>query len=157
MATTSKTDWRQEFGLAERGGAEFVRDPSALDALGPKAPQAHALRRAFDQLDLDGVLCQERMPLIYFKVVDRLAPAEAARLHRLFWNQGVASVLVLIAPDEVHIYSGLAQPVADDIGTATRPAGLVETFRLHHLFVAGTKSGTVRSGGLAQKRSTRGT
>ena len=68
------------------------------------------LRRAFEDLKLDGILCRDNSPIIYFRVVDRLDTSEVMALHRTFWNQGVAPILVLVGSDEVHIYSGLTPP-----------------------------------------------
>ena len=68
------------------------------------------MRRAFDLLDLDGILCTDSTPLVYFKEVARVETAAALALHRTFWNHGGAPVLVLIAQDEVHVYSGLVKP-----------------------------------------------
>ena len=101
------------------------------------ASQSHVLRRAFDLLKLDGVLCAENIPLVYFKEVKRIETGEVARLHRKFWNHGGAPILVLIAPDEVHIYSGLVRPLpqADTIGnipalvlTLDRASSVIQEF-----------------------------
>jgi hypothetical protein len=66
---------------------------------------------------------QTKTPIIYFRQVERIEAAEVARLHRLFWNQGVAPLLVLIAQDQVHVYSGLT----DVRGSGDQDCGLVET------------------------------
>ena len=57
--------------------------------------------------------------------MDRIDAGRVAVLHRTFWNQGVAPILVLIAPDEVHIYSGLSEPVVTTT-TLGSPAGFVQ-------------------------------
>jgi hypothetical protein len=90
-----------------------------------EASQAHILRRAFDLLQLDGVLCTDNTPLVYFKQLKRIETAEIAGLHRKFWNHGGAPILVLIAPDNVHVYSGFTRPVPVGDDNATVP-GLVE-------------------------------
>src|SRR5262249_15293682 len=74
------------------------------------ATQAHILRRAFDLLDLDGVVCADSSPLIYFKQVQDIKGTDVVQLHRRFWNHGGAPILVLIAPTEVQIFSGLSRP-----------------------------------------------
>lgn len=105
----SGANWKEEMGLQGRKPPRFFESPEDIDA-GGIVPQAHALRRAFDDLDLDGISCLDNTPLIYFKEVPRIDPAEVWELHRTFWNQGLAPVLVLITPRDVHIYSGLAKP-----------------------------------------------
>ena len=57
----------------------------------------HLLLRAWDTLRLSGVLIIRGIPTVYLREEDReLQPAEAANLQRQFWNQGVATLLVLI-------------------------------------------------------------
>src|SRR5260370_272375 len=116
MSVSANNGWRSEFGIASAGPKDFFASKEELNAPGMTASQGHVLRRAFDLLELDGVLCTENTPLVYFKQVNRVEPAEVARLHRTFWNHGGAPILVLIAPDQVQIYSGLVRPQADSNG-----------------------------------------
>ncbi|OJW23417.1 MAG: type I restriction endonuclease subunit M [Planctomycetales bacterium 71-10] len=125
MTATSATDWRSEFGIEGRSAPQFFAGLDDIEAAGAIAPQAHVLRRAFEEMGLSGVLCQDQTPIVYFRVVDAFDPSDVAALHRTFWNQGVAPILVLIAPDEVHVYSGLSQPDLTPSGPAD-PHGFVE-------------------------------
>src|SRR2546428_378985 len=125
MPPAPATDWRKEFGIEGREPPAFFSGLEEIDEAGRATPIPHALRRAFEELKLDGVLCLEKMPIIYFRQVERIEPAEVVRLHRLFWNQGVAPILVLIAPNQVHVYSGLTLP-ADVRSTSAQDHGLVE-------------------------------
>lgn len=114
MTIVAEPDWRAEFGIADRRTPSFFSSKADLDST---VPQAHMVRRAFDLLELDGVLCSDHSPLIYFKKLGRFNAATVARLHRKFWNHGGAPILVLISRDEVQIYSGMSRPVeraADD-------------------------------------------
>ena len=88
----------------------------------------HVLRRAFDLLKLNGILCSESTPLVYFKEVPRIETAEAVRLQKDFWNHGGAPLFVLIDPWNVHIYSGLLRPTqhADAKG---RSAGFIDELK----------------------------
>jgi type I restriction-modification system DNA methylase subunit len=119
-------DWRTDFGIADVGPKVFFASKAELQAPDAAASQSHVLRRAFDLLKLDGVLCAENIPLIYFKEVKRIEPGEVARLHRKFWNHGGAPILVLVAPDQVHVYSGLVPPLPQQGTTGNIPA-LVKT------------------------------
>jgi hypothetical protein len=125
MSTTSNPDWRAEFGIVDAGQKSFFASKAELNTPSADASQAHILRRAFDLLKLDGILCTENTPLVYFKLVKRIEAAELAKLHHKFWNHGGAPVLVLISPSEVHIYSGLQRPAPQGGSNATAP-GLVE-------------------------------
>jgi hypothetical protein len=106
-------NWRIEFGIAESRSRLFIANKAEIGINNLGASQSYVLRRAFDLLKLDGVLCTENYPLIYFKRLPRIKPTEVARIHRTFWNHGGAPILVLIAPDQVQIYSGLVRPLAE--------------------------------------------
>ncbi|HEX3152031.1 MAG TPA: hypothetical protein VHR66_28415 [Gemmataceae bacterium] len=101
MNTETHNDWRKELGISHlKPPAFFARKDEIGDTAQP-APQAHALRRAFDRLDLNGILCLHQSPVAYFKEVARIDPQKVKSLHRQFWNQGLAPILVLIDPKEV--------------------------------------------------------
>ncbi len=125
MTIAAQKDWKKEFGIDGRNPPTFFASPGDIDAAGSAAPQAHVLRRAFEDLNLSGVLCQDNSPIIYFRLMDRIDAGGVAALHRTFWNQGVAPILVLIGPDEVHVYSGLSQPAATQDADSA-PEGFVE-------------------------------
>jgi type I restriction-modification system DNA methylase subunit len=120
------TDWRSEFGIPHAGPKAFFASKAELNASGTQASQGHVLRRAFDLLNLDGILCTGNTPLVYFKQVKQIDPAEVLRLHHSFWNHGGAPILLLIAPDKVHVYSGLTRPVAE-VDRSGHIPGLVDT------------------------------
>lgn len=124
MSTAASSPWAKEFGIQERKPPHFYSSVAEIDAAGVEAVQPLAVRRAFEQLSVDGVLCLDKNPVIYFRQVDRIQPDEVATLQRAFWNQGVAPILVLIGPDQIHVYSGLTQPAPPGAGDA---AGFVET------------------------------
>lgn len=110
MTAAPLTDWPVEFGIGDRKPPTFFTSTDEIGAVGIAAPQPHVLRRAFEHLELDGILCQDNAPIIYFREMDPIEPSQVIGLRRQFWNQGVAPILVLITPEEVHIYSGLTQP-----------------------------------------------
>jgi hypothetical protein len=123
---TAQQDWKKDFGLDGRKPPHFFSSVDQLDDAAGKVPHPHALRRAFEQLGVEGVLCQERSPVIYFRQVREIDPTGIINLHRSFWNQGVAPILVIIAPDEVQVYSGLIPPEPTLSKTGQAP-GLVGT------------------------------
>ncbi len=125
MSSSVNNGWQQEFGLGRADASVFYTDKSQLNASGPAASQAHIMRRAFDLLKLDGILCTENALLVYFKQVRQVDATRVISLHRKFWNHGGAPILVLIAPDQVHIYSGLTPP-ASHTDLASRIPALVE-------------------------------
>ena len=93
-------------------------------------PYLHVITRAWDALELDGVLCVNGLPTLYLTIRRQpVSPADGANLQRLFWNQGVATVLVVTDPVTVRIYSGLAKPVNSGVSLDEETA-LVETLSL---------------------------
>jgi len=84
--------------------------------------------RAWHKMKLDGVLCLNSRPVLYVKEYGRpFSSLERVRMQRLFWNQGVANVLVLADPVSVYIYSGLARPQKEQSDEDEAHHALVET------------------------------
>ena len=97
-------------GLAERGRPDLYL--SAEDVTG--APHAAAMRLAFEALGLDGFLCVEGSPTVAFLVVqDPEGLDELQRVHKALWNQGLASLLLVIHPQTIRAYSLMRKPVAE--------------------------------------------
>jgi hypothetical protein len=107
MSTTTAKDWRKDFGIDGRQPPSLF---TSKDQMTPTTPQAHLLRRAFESLEVDGVLCADHSPLIYFKQVKTITADAVYKLHKQFWNHGGAPVLVLISETQVHVYSGMSRP-----------------------------------------------
>ena len=118
MSSSTTSQWQSEFGIVSEGPKVFFGSEAELNASSADVPQSHVLRRAFDSLKLDGILCTEKTPLVYFKLVNRIEVAETALLHHKFWNHGGAPILVLVAPNEINIYTGFMRP-----GPQTSPHG----------------------------------
>lgn len=89
------------------------------------------VRRAWREMKLDGVLFLDGRPVLYLKEYARpFTIQERLFRQRLFWNQGVANVLVLVDPTSVYIYSGLAKPAKDDTDQLAAEKALVEKLAL---------------------------
>lgn len=101
-------DWRAAFGMQHWKPPHFFSSKMEIDAT---APQPHAMRRAFDRLSLSGVLCLHGNAVAYFKEVAKIRPEQVFELHKQFWNQGLAPILVLVDELDVHVYSGLVRPL----------------------------------------------
>jgi len=135
METKLNPDWIEQLGLSERQPPEFFRSIEQINSGDQPLPQAHAMRRAWQDLELNGILYINKAPYIYFKEVSRIESGQIRRLHRQLWNQGIAPLLVIISPTEFHIYSGLALPAREDqaidqdnrlVGTLERVADALE-------------------------------
>ncbi len=76
--------------------------------------QAHYMRRAFQSMALDGIFCIEGKPTVYLKNFHSfLNRSQINELHKKFWNQSTATILILQDPRMLYIFSGMVKPDAD--------------------------------------------
>lgn len=71
----------------------------------------HLLLHAWAELKLDGVLVIRGIPTVYLREDDHeLPPDEAHAIQQRLWNQGVATLLVLVDRKKTRIFSGMVPP-----------------------------------------------
>lgn len=88
-----------------RSRKDLLRGPEIL-------AYQHMLLRAWDEMHLSGVLTLNGIPTVYLRdELKPITPREAADAHRQFWNQGVASILLLRDPKTVRVFSSMTKPV----------------------------------------------
>lgn len=86
------------------------------------------VERVWKEMKLCGVLCMDSRPILYLKDHRRpFSSRERVRLKKLFWNQGVANILVLVDPTSVYIYSGLTKPQNEQSNGDAAENALIET------------------------------
>ncbi|MCX6873909.1 MAG: N-6 DNA methylase [Verrucomicrobia bacterium] len=109
--------------------AEISDEPSLLGYM-------RVLQRAWESKEgfgLSGVLCVEGVPTLYRKNSDTaLTPGEVHELHRRFWNQSVASVLLVIDPKTVYLISGLQPPLRDQTPFESILSPVVKCWEKNH-------------------------
>ena len=113
-ATASKPldpRWKGQLSLSTRRPPEFYEKS---DDIG-NVPHAGALRTTFDRLGASAVFCVQHVPTVVILSVDEYDSAGVASLHAALWNQGLASLLVVVSGDTVRVFT-LARipPVGDD-------------------------------------------
>lgn len=110
------------FALEDTSPPVFFASCEQIDANASRHPYSHLMRRAWESMNLSGIFCVDRKPTIYFKEVNRIDARGIRKIHRRLWNQGIATLLVIISPEEVHVYSGLAYPAReqDDVSGDNR-------------------------------------
>jgi hypothetical protein len=81
-----------------------------LDEATPALPYAHTVRRAWQAMNLSGVLYTNRTPTAVFKKDTGLSDSEVCRLHRQLWNLAIIPVLVLYNDTQIKVYSAWARP-----------------------------------------------
>jgi hypothetical protein len=71
----------------------------------------HLLVRAWDQFKLNGVLVVRGIPTVYLREDEHeVGPEEAHALQQGLWNQGVATLLVLVDRTRTRIFSSMVAP-----------------------------------------------
>lgn len=125
MSVGLSLQWKEALALSRRQAPEFY-EPGADIAPGP---HADAIRFALFDLGLTGVFCIEGVPTIGFLREDDPAPERLDRVHRILWNQGLMSLLLVVRDDELLAYSLVHRPIARDPNQKGDPR-LIETLRL---------------------------
>jgi len=70
------------------------------------------LLRAWEEMHLSGVLTLNGIPTVYLREEAKPVTAEVAATAQLqFWNQGVATVLLLRDPQHVRVFSSMTRPI----------------------------------------------
>jgi hypothetical protein len=92
----------------------------------------HMLVRAWEEMQLSGVLTLNGIPTVYIRDEPKPVTARvAAEVHRQFWNQGVAAVLLLRDPHVVRVFSSMTKPANPTTATeAEMEDRLVEKLEL---------------------------
>ena len=93
--------WKTILNLASRQPPELYERSEEVG----NVPHAGALRTTLDTLGASAVLCVQDVPAIVILSVDGYDADEVARLQTALWNQGLASLLVVVSGDTVRVFS----------------------------------------------------
>lgn len=74
----------------------------------------HVLRRLFEELKIDALLCVEGRPTVCVKDARRMAPEKIEALRRSLWNLGSTTLLLVEEQASIKVFSTLKRPVKDD-------------------------------------------
>jgi hypothetical protein len=113
-------------------GFSYYKSEQEILAAPELLPYQHLLLRAWEEMSLTGVLTLEGIPTVYVQDEARpLTAAEITEAHHRFWNQGVATILLLRDPKSVRVLSAMCTPTDPAIANeATVNASVVETIKL---------------------------
>lgn len=140
-----RSDSYKEFGLRDLPEGIYF---SSIDQIVSQAKpgKMHYMKRAFREMELDGILCIDDTPTVYFKNYKTpLEPAEASYRHKQFWNQSTANILILQDPNYVHVFSGQMPP--GENGKIDDHSALIDKWKRvadtleHHHFIEQLSSG----------------
>lgn len=118
--------WKEALSLTRRNSPEFYQLESAIEP----GPHAESIRFALADLGLAAVFCIEGVPTIGFLNEQNATSDRIDTVHRILWNQGLLSLLVVISGDELIAYSLVQRPFKREDGTATSDPRLVITLSL---------------------------
>jgi len=96
--------WLHTLRLEQRKPPEFIQSTDNLAGI----PHGALMRQSFDELGLAAIHCVSDVPSITFLVQDSFDQNEVDRVHKALWNQGIASLLLVITGETLKVYS-LAQ------------------------------------------------
>ena len=125
MSPDLSLQWKEALSLSRRQAPEFYQPG---DSILP-GPHAEAIRFALSDLGLAAVFCIEGVPTIAFLSDGDVSPAHIDHIHRVLWNQGLMSLLLVIRDDELVAYSLVHRPFLRDPHQRSDPR-LIETLRL---------------------------
>jgi hypothetical protein len=106
-------EWKERLGLANRRSPELYELAENVTDV----PHALAIRAALADLGLSAVFCVQGVPTVAILSVKQYDRARIIDLHAALWNQGLASLLLVIADDTLRAFS-LARTPYKDFGDA---------------------------------------
>ncbi|MEW5997869.1 MAG: N-6 DNA methylase [Pseudomonadota bacterium] len=117
--------WKDRLGLTHRRSPELYESVAAVRDV----PHAAAIRAALEEMGLSAVFCVQGVPTVAILAADEYDRAAVVDLHGALWNQGLASLLLVIASDTLRVFS-LARTPLKDPGDVFETRCLIETLSL---------------------------
>ena len=109
--------WKEHLDLSNRKAPEFYE--TAEDVR--NTPHAGAIRTTFQELNASAVFCVQGVPTIVILSVEDYDREFIVALHAALWNQGLASLLLVISGDTMRAFSLARIPQAGkDLGFHNR-------------------------------------
>lgn len=117
MVDSFASHWREALALDRRMAPEFYTSASDVEP----GPHADAIRFALSDLGLAAVFCIEGVPTVGFVNEPDVSLARIDDLHRILWNQGLMSLLLVLKQDELVAYSLVQRPFQREEGQRNDP------------------------------------
>jgi hypothetical protein len=93
--------WKQRLDLADRTAPDLYENLEAIR----DTPHAAAIRSTLEGLGASAVFCVQGVPMIVIVSMERYERDAVVELHAALWNQGLASLLMVIAGDTIRAFS----------------------------------------------------
>lgn len=117
--------WKKRLDLENREAPELYE---SIDAV-RNSPHAGAIRATLEGLGASAVFCVQGVPTIVILSVEKYEREPVVDLHAALWNQGLASLLLVIAEDTVRAFSLSRTPYSNP-GDEFERRCLVETLQI---------------------------
>ena len=95
------TLWKERLDLTARDVPEFYEDPSAVG----QSTHAGAIRTALAELGASAVFCVQEVPTVVIVHLDEYDSDSVINLHGALWNQGLATLLLVLSGDTLRAFS----------------------------------------------------
>lgn len=125
MSAVIDSRWVSALALDRRRAPEFYVAGNTV----AEGAHADAIRFALGELGLSAVSCLNGVPTIGFLSDPTVSVERVDELHRILWNQGLMSLLLVIRDDELTAYSLVQRPLYRDESRGKDPR-LVKTLSL---------------------------
>jgi hypothetical protein len=119
-----EASWKERLGLTHRRAPELYESAASV----VDVPHAPAIRAALDDMGLTAVFCVQGVPTVAILVAASYDRDAVIDLHAALWNQGLASLLLVIAEDTLRAFS-LARTPLRDAGDAFETRCLIDTLK----------------------------
>jgi hypothetical protein len=122
--------------------ARLLRKTDAWNRAPEVRSHGHVLRRLFDDVEVDAVVCVEGRPTVCIKDGRHLDSAAVEETRRKLWNLGATTLLIVERRNQVQVFSTFSTPAEKDsqgeeaqikAETIERLEGAALALRLRHL------------------------
>lgn len=103
-------EWKEQLDLHNRKAPDLFEFSDKVVG----TPYSAAIRTGFDELGLSAFFCVNGVPTIALRRTETYDLSEVINIHAALWNQGLASVLVIISDSIVRVFSLAKTPYAGD-------------------------------------------
>jgi len=125
VRSTLAPEWKDRLGLTRRRAPELYESAESVSDV----PHAAAIRAALTEMGVSAVFCVQGVPTVAILEADQYDRARIIDLHGALWNQGLASLLLVIAENKLRAFS-LARTPLSDPGDAFETRCLVDSLSL---------------------------
>ncbi len=115
--------WKKLLGLESRQPPELYESSDEV----VNTPHAVAIRAALNDLGLSAVFCVQGVPTVAILSAATYDRAAVIDLHGALWNQGLASLLLVIAEGTLRAFSLGRKPLQDELGNEFDRRCLIDT------------------------------